>query len=258
MTSYGAKSRTLGLFLLVISGSLSAQAVDRIEEQGTSRAEENRAAQVEIDKLADATRDMVAEYRGELKVIEGLEVYNSLLQMQVDDQREEISAIEDSIDQVALIERQIVPLMARMIDSLEQFVELDVPFLLAERRGRIAGLRTLLVRSDVTAAEKLHRVLEAYQIENDYGRTVEPYTRTLDVEGQLREVNFLSVGRVALLYQSLDGDQVGAWDRQQRRFVSLSPADYKRHVAKGLKMARKQVAPQLLIVPLSAPGSSTR
>lgn len=258
MTSHNAKSITFWLLMLMTCISRAAPAVDRIEEQGTQRAAENRAAQVAIDKLADSTQDLVAEYRGELKVIEGLEVYNGLLQQQVEDQREEIGAIEDSISQVALIERQIVPLMARMVDTLEQFIELDVPFLLQERRDRVAGLRSLLVRSDVTAAEKLRRVLEAYQIENDYGRTVEPYTGTLTLDARVREVNFLSVGRVALLYQTLDGELVGAWDQQQRRFVALSPAQYGRHVAQGLKIARKQAAPQLLIVPVSTPGPTDR
>ena len=39
------------------------------------------------------------------------------------------------------MERQITPLTLKMIDSLGQFVNLDLPFLLDERRQRVARLR---------------------------------------------------------------------------------------------------------------------
>ena len=83
--------------------------------------------------------------------------------------------------------------MLKMIDALDQFVELDMPFLLEERRQRVAFLRTLLERSDVTVAEKFRRLLEAYEIENDYGRTIESYKGSLDVDGASREVDFLRI-----------------------------------------------------------------
>src|SRR5690606_58446 len=120
----------------------------------------------------------------------------------------------ESMDSVALIERQIVPMMTGMVDSLEAFIELDTPFLLKERQDRIARLRNMMVRSDVTAAEKFRQVVEAYQIENDYGRTIEAYKGTVNVNGNDQEVDFLRIGRVSLSYQSIGGQHTGAWDRE--------------------------------------------
>src|SRR5690606_27540324 len=124
--------------------------------------------QTRIDQVADQTDNLLASYKTELKVVDGLKVYNGLLQRQIDNQEAEKTALAESIDSVALIERQIVPMMTSMIDSLEDFITLDTPFLLKERQDRIARLRDMMVRSDVTAAEKFRQVVEAYQIENDY------------------------------------------------------------------------------------------
>ena len=91
-----------------------------------------------------------------------------------------------------------------------QFVDLDVPFLLEERKERVAKLNELMERDDVTVAEKFRKVTEAYQIEMDYGSTIEPYKDTVNIDGGTREVDFLRVGRVSLIYQSQDGQVSGA------------------------------------------------
>ena len=164
-----------------------------------------------------------------------------------------MNALSDSISNVALMERQIVPLMTRMVDALEDFISLDTPFLMKERTERIARLRETLERSDVTAAEKFRHVIESYQIENDYGRTIEAYKGSTEINGNQIEVDFLRIGRVALLYQTVGGATTGAWDAETGAFVELPPATYQAQVADGLKIARKQVAPDLLVVPVSAP-----
>ena len=164
-----------------------------------------------------------------------------------------MQALNDSIGNIALIERQIVPLMLRMVDALEAFVALDTPFLMKERTDRAARLRGMMERSDVAAAEKLRRVIEGYQIENDYGRTIEAYKGSTDVNGVELEVDFLRIGRVALLYQTVGGAYSGAWDSSTGTFVELPAATYEAAVQQGLKVARKQVAPDLMIIPVAAP-----
>lgn len=239
--------------LLVLLLPCALAQVDQVVTEGEARAQEGKKAQDEIDELSDQTSDLVTQYRQIIKVIDGLKVYNQLLETQVADQRAEINTLQQSLDEVAAIERQIVPLMVRMIDSLETFVALDVPFLTEEREQRIEGLRSMMKRADVTTAEKFRRVMEAYQIENDYGRTIESYTGTLELDGVDREVNFLRIGRVALLYQTLDGESTGAWNQEQERWAELSPTRYQRQVEQGLRIARKQLAPDLLVLPVPAP-----
>jgi hypothetical protein len=144
-------------------------------------------------------------------------------------------------------------MMTRMLDSLELFIQLDTPFLIEERTERLERLRGMMERSDVSSAEKFRRVIEAYQIENEYGRTIEAYKGSTEINGNQLEVDFLRVGRVALLYQTVGGEHTGAWDASNGAFTALPPATYQKQVADGLRIARKQVAPDLLVVPAAAP-----
>ena len=172
----------LALFLSLSPWVCAAQeTVREIEREGLERTAEGSAAQQDIDELHNETRALIDDYHARLKLVEGLRQYNRMLQKQLDDQRDDIATLQTSIADVAVVERQILPLLSRMIDGLEKFVALDVPFLQEERSARTAKLRELLVRSDVTVAEKARRVLEAYQIENDYGRTIEAYKAKLDL-----------------------------------------------------------------------------
>jgi len=259
------KKKTLMLFsaiaalgALSISLPLAAQtSIDQVTRAGEERAEAGAAEQQRVDQIADQTDKLLAEFVTVTKVVDGLKVYNGLLQRQIDNQETEKQALSESMDNVALIERQIVPMMTRMIDSLEDFIELDTPFLLEERTERIGRLRDMMERSDVTAAEKFRQVIEAYQIENDYGRTIEAYKGTVDIDGREQEVDFLRIGRVSLAYQSIGGQHTGAWDPESQSFVSLPPETYKSNVAQGIRIARKQVAPDLLIVPVTAPSGES-
>jgi len=242
------------VLVAVFPASVFAQAtVDQVISEGVKRIDAGAAEQQRVEQIADQTEKLLNEYNTLSKVVDGLVTYNSLLQRQVDNQQIEKDALAESIDNVALIERQIVPLMERMLDSLEQFVQLDTPFLMEERTERLARLREMLERSDVSSAEKFRRVIEAYQIENDYGRTIEAYKGTVPINGNPQEVDFLRIGRVALAYQSVGGAHTGVWDVKSGQWEELDPAEYKNQVAEGIRIARKQVAPDLMIIPVAAP-----
>jgi len=244
------------IFGAVLGWSVQTAAQDRVDEvieTGIERNAESKESQARIDKTAEQIDTVVAKYKKELKVIEGLKVYNSLLQRQLDDQHDVIEQLKDSINEVAVVQRQITPLMLRMVEGLDQFIQLEVPFRMDERKKRIQRLRETIERSDVEAAEKFRNVLEAYQIEGEYGRTIESYSGTLEVNGKTLNVDFLKIGRVALLYQSEGGELNGAWDQKNRTWVELDPADYRSNISIGLKIARKQVAPDLIMVPVQAP-----
>ncbi len=236
-----------------LSTQTFAAGINEVMQEGENRADAGANDQTKVDSVADQTEKIVNDYRAVTKVVDGLRVYNALLQTQLNNQESEMQALSDSIANIALIERQIVPLMLRMVDALEGFIALDTPFLMKERTERIGRLREMMERSDVAAAEKLRRVIEGYQIENDYGRTIEAYKGSTDVGGKELEVDFLRIGRVALLYQTVGGATTGVWDNAAREYVELPPATYQAAVAQGLKVARKQVAPDLLIVPVAAP-----
>ena len=226
--------------------------VQQIEREGIERTAEGRAVQKQVDKLHDESRKLIDEYYAHLKLVDGLKLYNGMLQQQLDAQAEEIGILQRSIADVATVERQILPLMSRMIEGLEQFVGFDLPFLLEERQQRIANLRDLLPRADVTVAEKSRRVLEAYQIENDYGRTIEAYRGKLALGTSTFDADYLRIGRVALMYRVVGSEDVGYWDHKNKEWVPLETGRWRRYVGQGLKVARQEVAPELISVALDS------
>lgn len=242
---------TLVYLLFLFIPSALAQ-IEQIEQEGVERTAAGQAAQKKVDALNQDTRDMVDDYYAHLKLVQGLRTYNAMLQQQLDAQDKEIAILQTSIADVATVERQILPLMSRMVDGLDQFVALDVPFLLEERRKRVAGLRKLLPRADVTVAEKTRRVMEAYQIENDYGRTIEAYKGKLEMPGASFDADFLRVGRVALMYRVVGSEDVGYWDVVDKAWVPLSSARWRRYIEQGLKVSRQEIAPELISVALDA------
>lgn len=230
----------------------SAQSLDQILQGQQARTRLAQESQERVDNVLKQTRSLEDQFKVTLKEIDGLKVYNTLLGLQVDNQNLKMKQLRESIDQVEVINRQIVPIMMQMIEGLEQFVEFDVPFLLEERQDRVLLLQELMERDDVTVAEKFRVVTEAYQIEQDYGTTIESYKDTIQVDDRTMQVDFLRIGRVALMYQSEDGQVSGAWDQANGQWQVLGN-EYKNQIRKALKIATKQMAPELIILPVSAP-----
>jgi hypothetical protein len=250
------KPKNAALLISVFAGMLAANLawgqVSAIISAEGRRIQQAQQAQDQIDGIVATTRARFDEYQGLLKEIDGLVVYNTLLQSQIDDQNRQLDNLRTSIDNVTVVERQILPLMTRMITGLEQFIELDMPFLLDERRARIATLKTLLNRSDVTAAEQFRNVIEAWQIEvNDYGGNSETYTAAMEIGGTMREVEFLKIGRIALVYLTPDGRTAGAWDQRTREWVQLD-SSYNDQIRLGIEAVRTN-SPALFTIPVAPP-----
>lgn len=234
----------------VVFGANAAD-MDTAIDKGVNRAAQAQQSQQKIDSIDNSIRSAERDYRAVIKESDGLKVYIEQLDKQLAAQHEELSGIDKSIEQVTLVERQITPLMLRMIDSVDQFVKADVPFLVEERSNRVEKLKTLMGRSDVTVAEKYRKVMEAYQSEIDYGRTIESYRGTLDG----REVDFLRVGRISLIYQTLDGQELGVYNTNSKAWQPLD-SEFKSKVMAAIRIAREQAAPDLIKVPVAAPQES--
>lgn len=250
-------SRTFTLSVMAAALSLVSM-TGSAQEDGYLKPAIDSAKQ--INESAASSQDKVNAYSEQVdsklqtfktinKETDGLRIYNAQLDKQIASQVEEMALLNKSIDEVSVIERQITPLMMRMIDGLEQFVQLDVPFLPKERAKRIAGLREMMDRADVSSSEKFRRVMESYQIEMDYGRSMEAYSGILDLNGKERDVDFLRVGRTILVYQTRDAGEQGVWNQETKTWDPLD-STYRTQVTKGLRMAKKQMAPDLLMLPV--------
>ncbi len=206
-------------------------------------------SQKTIDGLDDRTRAMLEEYRSATRQTKTLLTYNNHLKALLESQEIEKASFAKQLEQIETTQQEIVPLILNMQASLAEFVQLDLPFLPQERQQRINSLKEMMTRADVSNAEKFRRLIEAYQIENDYGNTIEAYRANIELDGELSSVDFLRLGRIALYYQRLDGSETGMWNHTEKKWEKLS-ADYRNPIRQGLRVARKEAAPDLLTVPL--------
>ena len=245
----------LGALSALLIGTSGHAQLSRLIEAEESRIRQAQQQQQQINEIVERTRSDFDDYQRELRQIYTLEVFNQVQQRLVDDQNRQLDELRASIDQVSIVERQIMPLMIRMIDGLRDFIELDVPFLLDERRGRVQFLEALVDRSDVSVAEKFRNVMEAWEIELDYGTFPETYGSTVEIDGIERQVDILKVGRIALLFLTPDRQVAGRWDQRARQWVYPLETDLRDAVEQGLEMVSSGNAASaaLFLVPIAPP-----
>lgn len=249
-----ASIKTLVLIVCVFipQAECLATHLDQAETLQLEKQKNAEQSQQRVEKLDDQAQRMLDEFRAASQELENIRAYHNQLSKIVQSQEQEINELSRQMLDIEITQRNITPLMLRMLEVLEQFVELDAPFLDKERRMRVVHLKEMMDRSDVDLGEKFRRLLEAYLIETDYGRTIEAYNGDLENENKTQVVEFLRLGRLGLYYLTLDQSQAGHWDKSEKAWRKLDDS-YRSSILQGLRIAKKQAAPDLLEVPVPAP-----
>jgi hypothetical protein len=241
-------------FFIGINAQESTQSIDELNESvgtSTKSIKDSAANQKNINSIDKQTREIEFDYKDTIKEYENLKLYNDQLQKIINSQNAEIESIVLQIEELDNTNINIIPLMLKMTASLEQFISLDIPFLLEERMARVNSIKEVMDRGDISTSEKFRKVAEAYQVENDYGRTIEAYRSSVLFEGKEFNADFLRVGRVALMFLTTNGDKAAYWDTSSNSWVKSSGA-IKRSTEEGLKIALKQSPPALINIPVTA------
>jgi len=241
--------RLLAVALLPCCVQLHAAPLDAALEESQRLAAEAKASQARIEQLDDATRQMLNDYRNALQQAEALKAYNRQLVELTAAQRKELESFQRQLDSIERTQEAVTPQMVQMVEVLGEFITADLPFLPDERADRLVQLQDLLSRADVSLAEKYRRILESYQIESDYGRTLEAWRGELPVDGGTRSVEFLRLGRVMLYYQTLDAHESGWWNPQSGSWEVLD-GGARRPITQAIAIARQQQAPDYLVLPV--------
>jgi len=248
------------LALLLVAG-LQTKVVygvelDTVIEAGADKTAASQASQRRIDSTVEQSDKLLRQFQLVNKQIEGLQVYNAQLTRQIDDQRQTMAEIVESVENAALIERQIIPLSLNMLDALEHFIRLDLPFKTQERQTSVAQVRENMDSARFSAAEKSRQVLELYAIESEYSTTIEQFDGVLAIDGQQRQGSFLRVGRIALLFQSADQSLTEVWNKTEGQWQAVAAGDYRRAVAGAIRMAKKQAPLDMIKLPLPVPKTA--
>jgi len=246
--------------LAVTALPVTATAADPVGQALDATVAANRGArdsQTRINQLDDATRQMLERYRAATWQSQQLKVYAEQLEELANGQEAERDSLSRQLAEIDRTERELLPLMLRMVQGLDSVVTADLPFLQQERKDRVEGIKRLMSDPSTSNADKFKRILEAYQIEAEYGRTLGAERTQIDQ----RTVDVLRVGRTALYYLSTDGSQAGWWDAAARQWQTLG-SEHITPIRRGLRMARETLAPDLLQLPMpqrlaAAPATET-
>ena len=220
--------------------------MENILEVGRENQTLSANSQDKIDKTERQTDKIVNEFKVVNKQVEGLKLYNAQKRIQIQAQLDLMDKLDEQLVQVVVMQRQIPPLAQKMLDTLETFVTLDTPFRKEERRARIDLVRSSLAKPKVTASEQVRQVLEAYNIEAEYGRKIDTYEDKLE-DGTV--VNILVIGRIGMFYQTKDERTSGRWDNETGTWEDL-PGSYRKPIRDGIRIAKKLAPTDMLLMPV--------
>ncbi|WP_371379534.1 DUF3450 domain-containing protein [Thalassotalea aquiviva] len=247
-------SSIIGALALAGSNIASASSLKELQQAEATIVKASVKSQQKINSLYEQSQELLAEYRTVVDETENLKVYNDHVQRLVNDQQAGIDSLERQISTIAETKKGVVPLMYQMIDALEQFIALDVPVNVKDREERLERLKDVMSRQGISVAEQFRLVLEAYEIEADYGSMFSAYQGELDFEGQTITVDFAHLGRTVLVAQSLDLKNAWIYDHSDRTWKALGD-EFLSPITKTIRMARKQTAPDLIKLPVYAVGA---
>jgi hypothetical protein len=241
-------NKNLGLvyMLVLVSMSITASDMESVLEVGRENQQLSASSQEKIDATERKTDKIVNEWKAVAKQVEGLKLYNAQKRIQIQAQLDLMDQLDEQLVQVVVMQRQIPPLAQRMLESLESFISLDTPFRVEERQNRVDLVRASLAKPKVTASEQVRQVLEAYNIEAEYGRKIDTYEDTL-ANGTV--VNILVIGRVGMFYQTKDEQFSGRWNNETGSWDDL-PGSYRKPIRNGIRMAKKLAPTDMLMMPV--------
>ncbi|WP_025821709.1 DUF3450 domain-containing protein [Shewanella marina] len=241
----------VGALALVGSNLVIADPLTQVQNADGKIQTEAAASQKKVDKYFDQAQDMLFEYGSVVDERESLKAYNDYVATLVADQEATMNLIQADIDGVDSLRQGVVPLMFKMVEALEQFVQLDLPFNSEVRAKRVQDLKELLYSSNVSLAEKYRLILDAYSIEREYGNFVAVKEGTVNIGGKDILVDIFNLGRVGLYAQSLDQKSGWMFNPETKAWDKLEDS-HLRELTKGIRIARKQGAPDLFALPVPA------
>lgn len=237
--------------LACVGSSVVADPLEKLHEAEAKIHKAGAKSQEKVNDLYEQSQVLFGEYRGVVDERENLKVYNDYVASLVADQQAGIDSFNSQIKEIENTKKNVVPLMFKMIETLEAFIKADVPIKKEERLQRVENLKENMSRSDITVSERYRQILEAYQIEKDMGSLVNAWQGKLNTDGTERTVDFVNVGRIAYLAQSLDMKHVWLWDQNGQQWKKLGE-EYIRPITQVIRIARQQSTPELVKLPIFA------
>ena len=238
---------------MLVAGAAHAQ-LDQALQVARQSTQEGARAQQEINQVADRVGDLEREYLALRQQIEDQRVFVEQQQVFLRSQQNELETLQFQLERVSTIERDLTPMLLEMYVALEEFIASDMPFQSDVRQARLDNIQRLLGDAGVPPAEKYRVILNAYEIEAAYGRSLRTYGEEVVLDGVPNEVTVLQFGRVALV-RIFQDRSMEIMTRANPEWRPLS-GGHANNVQRALRIAQEVTTPDVFIVPL--PGPATR
>ncbi|QFI56326.1 DUF3450 domain-containing protein [Aeromonas simiae] len=236
--------------LIALPAIGGAYAANPVAEHTLADLVSGEASQKKVAQAADAAIAARQELQATERQLKDQLAYNHYMQTMVTDQERELSTLQRQLSAVEETRQGLVPLLLQMQDDLEVWVTNDLPLRKEEREARLAHLKQTLARSDVSESEKFRVLLQAYQIEAEYGNRLDVWQQRLTLEGQERLVDVVALGRIALLAMTTDGHQAWRWSTQAKAWLPLD-VQWFGAIRQAIELANEKQTPTLLRLPMS-------
>ena len=241
--------KIITLFLIFCSSIFAQEIVDETINTQVEASNESIQIQNKIDALDIESKKIYFEYKDTLNEFNSLKNYDDQLSQIIDAQILEISSINEQLDSLDSINIDILPFLKRMVDALNEFILLDIPFLIDERKSRLNDLDNLIIRADITTAEKFRKIFEAYQLEANFGKTIESYQGFLNIEGEEKAVDYFRLGRLGLYYRTPNGGETGFWNSNTKKWQHEG-SSLDDEIKAALDIANRQAPPNFINLPV--------
>lgn len=238
------------------AGAAHAQSpLDQALQVARQSTQQGAQAQEQIDEVADQADDLERQYLALRQQIDDQEVFVQQQEVFLQSQGVEISELRRQLERVDTLEAEVIPMLLEMTVSLEDFIEQDLPFQTDLRQSRLDNIRNLLGDATVSPAETYRVILNAYEIESSYGRSLRVYEDVVETEGEPAQVKFLQMGRVALIRVFQSGPRAGDMEmmtKDNQEWRSL-PSGYTANVQRAIRIGEEVTTPEVFIAPLPGP-----
>jgi hypothetical protein len=234
---------------LSVFGQESPQAVhEKVSSSITTEGKAQKTADAwttDKERILDEIRDLKYNITWHQYRQEKFRIY-------IKEAEENIKNLEFQKDEILTLRKRLDPYLEEIVKRLETFIEEDLPFLPEDRQKRLDILWSTLNNYTNDLSEKLRVVLEnGLKIETQYyGQAIEAEEdQTINIDGSDTQVTIFRLGRLMMLYMTIDGTRIGRYNPETRQWEAL-PENLLRNVRRILEIAQSKRTAEIVELPL--------
>ena len=198
------------------------------------------SAQTTHEEWVDEQHQLNEEIDSLRKRIEHVQWQRKKQQTYTADIEEKIQNLEVKAAAMEAVNNQLLPILEENMMMLDQHINTDVPFLSTERRQSVIQAKGVLNDYDLSLLDKTRAVLDAAAREVDLGHRVAVSEDDIEIEGTIRRVKMLMVGRVGLYAMTLDAENAFVYDSSTGTWKSIQESSNAVHeaidMAEGIRL----------------------